>query len=73
MDQCKIDKINELARKSRTCGLTEEEKALQKALRTEYVEAFKASLTGILDNTSILRPDGTLEKLKRRDDKKKET
>lgn len=67
MDQSKIDKINELAHKSRTCGLTEEEKALQKELRTEYVASFKTSLTSILDHTSIQRPDGTLEKLKRKD------
>ncbi len=66
MDQCKIDKINELARKSRTCGLTEEEKILQKALREEYVQAFRDSLTRTLDNTYIQRPDGTREKIKRK-------
>jgi uncharacterized protein YnzC (UPF0291/DUF896 family) len=70
MEQCKIDKINELAAKARTCGLSEEEKALQKALRAEYVRAFRASLTGILDNTVIQRPDGTREKLKRKDEVK---
>ncbi|NLA86481.1 MAG: DUF896 domain-containing protein [Clostridiales bacterium] len=68
MDQCKIDKINELARKSRTCGLTEEEKTLQKALREEYVQAFRDSLTCTLDNTYIQRPDGTREKLKRKEE-----
>jgi uncharacterized protein YnzC (UPF0291/DUF896 family) len=68
MEQCKIDKINELARKSRTCGLTEEELALQKSLREEYVADFRAALTGALDNTVIQRPDGSREKLKRTDD-----
>ena len=67
MEQCKIDKINELAQKSRTCGLTDEEKALQKTLREEYVAAFRQSLTSTLDNTYIVRPDGTKEKLKRKD------
>ncbi len=66
MDQCKIDKINELAQKAKTCGLTEEEKALQKSLREEYVAAFRNSLKNTLDNTYIVRPDGTKEKLKRK-------
>lgn len=67
MEQCKIDQINELAKKSRTCGLTPEEAALQKTLREEYVQAFRASLTDVLDNTKIQRPDGTQETLKRKD------
>ncbi len=65
MEQSKIDKINELARKSKTCGLNEEEKALQKVLREEYIQACRASLTAALDNTYIERPDGTREKLQR--------
>ena len=68
MDQKKIDRINELARKSRTAeGLTEEEKAEQAALRREYVDAVKASLAGHLDNTVVLNPDGTKKKLKQKD------
>ena len=63
MDQCKIDKINELAHKSKTCGLTDEEKALQKSLREEYIAAYRQSLKDTLDNTYIVRPDGTKEKL----------
>ena len=66
MDQCKIDKINELARKSKTCDLTEEEKAQQKTLREEYIESYRKSLVNTLDNTYIMRPDGTKEKLKRK-------
>lgn len=66
MEKHKIDKINELAHKSKTCGLTEEEKALQRALRKEYVESFRQSLVNTLDNTYIVRPDGTKEKLKRK-------
>lgn len=66
MEQSKIDRINELARKSRSVGLTDEEKEEQRILRAEYVASFKASLVGHLDNTTILRPDGTKEKLTRK-------
>ena len=59
-----IDRINALARKSRTPeGLTEEEKAEQQKLRREYVEAFKSSLRGQLEHTIVVRPDGTRQKL----------
>lgn len=67
MEQSKIDRINELARKSRTdAGLTPEEKAEQAALRQEYVAAVRASLTSQLDNTFIQYADGTRKKLKRK-------
>ena len=62
--QEKIDRINALARKSKTpAGLTEAEREEQKVLRAEYVAAFKQSLVSQLDNTYVLRPDGTKEKL----------
>ena len=67
MEQSKIDKINELARKARTFELTEEEKELQKSLREEYILEFRASLLCVLDNTMIQRPDGTLEKLRQKE------
>lgn len=67
MDDQKIQRINELARKSRTPeGLTEEEKREQTALRSEYVAAFRASLTAQLDHTTILRPDGSKQKVRRK-------
>ena len=67
MEQAKIDRINELARKSRTdAGLTPAEKAEQAALRQEYVAAVRASLTAQLDNTVIQYPDGTRKKLNRK-------
>lgn len=59
MEQEKIDRINALAKKSRSEGLTEAEKAEQKALRIEYIEAMKASLLAELENTYIVHPDGT--------------
>ena len=63
MDQKKIDRINELARKSKAEGLTEEEKAEQAVLRREYIDAVKASLTANLDNTYIMDAKGNKRKL----------
>lgn len=60
MDAAKIARINELARKSRTeTGLTPEEKEEQTALRLEYRRAVVGNLRGQLDNTVIIRPDGS--------------
>ena len=66
MEQVKIDRINFLARKSKAEGLTAEEKAEQAALRKEYIASFRASMTGILDNTYIQRPDGSKEKVQKK-------
>ncbi len=63
MTQDKIQRINELARKSRSQGLTEAEKAEQQALRKEYVEAMKQSLKSQLDASVVIRPDGTSYRL----------
>ncbi|MDE5858888.1 MAG: DUF896 domain-containing protein [Oscillospiraceae bacterium] len=55
MTKEKIDRINELARKSRTAeGLTEEEKAEQAALRQEYRDGVKANLEGQLQNIEVV-------------------
>lgn len=68
MEQRKIDRINQLARKAKTPeGLTAEETSERDALRREYVDAFKASLTAQLDNTVIQYPDGTRKRLRKRD------
>lgn len=69
MEQKKVDRINELAKKAKTVGLTEAEKAEQKALREEYIKSFRASLRGILDNSVIQRPDGSVEKVSDRNKK----
>ena len=58
-----IARINALAKKSKTAGLTEAEKAEQQALRQEYVADVKASLRAQLNNTSIQEPDGTIHKI----------
>lgn len=67
MDQAKIDRINELARKAKSPeGLTPEELAERDVLRREYVAAFKRSLIAQLDNTVIQYPDGTRKKLEKK-------
>ncbi len=68
--QQQIDRINELARKSRNEGLTDEEAIEQKALRAEYVKAYRESLTSQLENTIIVRPDGTKERITKKGGKK---
>ena len=60
-----IARINELAKKAKTEELNQEELAERDKLRRIYIDSVKASLTGQLDNTYILRPDGTKEKLKK--------
>ena len=66
MNEKKTQRINELARKAKTVGLTDAEKAEQAQLRKEYVAAFRASLPNILDNTYIQNTDGTKVKVHRK-------
>ncbi len=68
MDE-KIKRINELYHKSQDVGLTEEEKQEQATLRKEYVESVRNNLRAQLDNISIERPDGSVEKLKKKEEK----
>ena len=70
MPDLNIDRINELYRKSKTVGLTEEEKEEQTRLRNEYVAAFHNNLRGTLDKMKIQYPDGTFENVKDRAKKK---
>lgn len=71
MEQKKLNRINELARKAKTEDLTAAEKLEQKALREEYIREFRASMRGILNNTTIVSPDGSREKLSNRAKKDK--
>ncbi|WP_173385386.1 DUF896 domain-containing protein [Ruminococcus flavefaciens] len=63
MDQKKIDRINELARKSKAEGLTDAEKAEQTELRNEYRRAVTGNLAAQLENTYIMTPDGKKHKV----------
>lgn len=60
-----IKRINELYHKSQSEGLSEEEKAEQKELRQQYIESVRGNLRGQLENMSIQRPDGTIEKVRK--------
>ena len=64
MEQAKSDRINELARRVKAGEtLTPEELSERDALRREYIASVKASLTGQLDRTYIVGPDGAKRKL----------
>lgn len=65
MDQKKIDRINELARKSKKEGLTPEERDEQRVLRQEYIKAFKSNLKSTLDSIVIVEEDGTHRPLRK--------
>lgn len=66
MKQTDIDRINELARKSREVGLSEEEKEEQQRLRTEYVQSFRRSLVSQLENTYIVDEKGNKTKVQKK-------
>ena len=61
-----MNRISELSKKSRVSPLSDEELKEQKELRDEYRNAFKASLTGHLENMTIVNPDGTRQAVKDR-------
>ncbi len=63
MDADKIARINELYRRSKAEGLTEEEKKEQKLLRLEYIEAVRMNLRGQLNNIDIQEQDGSIVNL----------
>ena len=64
MNQKRLDRINELARKQKSVGLTEEEKKEQKKLREEYLADFRKNLRGQLETITIVEPDGSLTPLR---------
>jgi len=69
MEKAKIDRINALARKSKTPeGLSEAERAEQAALRQEYLAEWRAAVAASLDSTYIQYPDGSRKKLQRKKD-----
>ena len=66
MERQKIERINVLARKQKSEGLSDEEKLEQAALRQEYIAEIRASFGATLDSTVIVRPDGTRESVSER-------
>lgn len=63
MDNIKIDRINTLAHKAKSVGLTEEEKKEQAALRKEYIATIRMNLRTQLDNIDIKEQDGSITNL----------
>lgn len=61
-----IARINELARKAKAEGLTPEETQERDKLRRIYIDSVKASLVGNLESTVLVRPDGTKEKVQKK-------
>lgn len=61
--QEKIDRINELAHKSKGVGLTEKEKAEQKKLREEFIANVRGNLKAQLDQIDIKEKDGSITNL----------
>ena len=69
----KINRINELAKKKKESGLTDEEAAEQKILYREYIEAFKANLKAQLDTIEVIDDDKKeVEKIEKEVDELKE-
>ena len=66
MDQKGIHRINELARKAKTEGLTEWEMEERAVLRRAYIDSVLGSLKGNLDNTYIMDEKGNKQKLKKK-------
>lgn len=63
MDELQIQRINELARKSKAEGLTTAEKEEQATLRREYIEAVRMNLRGQLNNIDVKEKDGSITNL----------
>lgn len=62
-----INRINELARKSKQSGLSAEEKEEQAKLRRLYIDSFKENLISQLENTYIVDEHGNKKKVRKKD------
>ena len=60
MEVEKIDRINALAHKATSVGLTEEEKKERELLRKEYIASVRMNLRAQLDNVDVQQEDGTI-------------
>lgn len=66
MEKAQVDRINELARKKKTVGLTPDELKEQEALRRQYIDEFKANLKLTLDSVYVEQEDGSYKKLEQK-------
>ncbi|HEY4566154.1 DUF896 domain-containing protein [Planococcaceae bacterium Storch 2/2-2] len=63
----KLQRINELSKKSKTVGLSREEAKEQTSLRKQYLEAFRGSMRETIENVKVVDEEGndvTPEKIK---------
>ena len=67
MKQEQIDRINELARKAKTAGLTEEEERERAVLRRAYIDSVLGNLQSQLDHTYIVDEQGNKRKLEKKE------
>ena len=63
MDEKMIKRINELAKKKKSEGLTDIELKEQKQLYRQYIDEMKSSLKAQLENTDVETPDGKITPL----------
>ena len=68
VDQKKIDRINELARKNKAEGLTPEEIKERDALRKEYLANFRKSFRARLENIEVVSPEEYENRMKEKKD-----
>ena len=59
MEKVKLNRLSELTAIARKRELTAEEKSEREALRNEYRRSVIANLTGQLEATTIIEPDGS--------------
>lgn len=67
MNPQKIERINELARKKKSGGLTEAEQAEQAALRKEYLDGYRENLKAMLDSIVVQEKDGSRHPLQKKE------
>ncbi|MDF1618172.1 DUF896 domain-containing protein [Petrocella sp. FN5] len=68
MDQSQIERINYLAKKSKSEGLNDQEKAEQLVLRTAYIESWKNGVKATLSQASFVEADGSITPIRRKSD-----
>jgi uncharacterized protein YnzC (UPF0291/DUF896 family) len=61
-----IDRINELYHKSKTVGLTDDEKVEQDKLRKQYVAGFRQGMQNTLENVYIVDEKGNEKKIEKK-------
>ncbi len=66
MTQNLLERINFLAKKSKTEGLTDSEKKEQQELRTQYIKEFRQGVTNTLQNVYIMDEKGNKTKLEKK-------